>query len=209
MTDAAIDAARRALADGRGLADVVALLRDAGLSTLPLIKALRDVTELGLSDAVAVIEAVKEGRSFPHLTRERIALLGRARRSGGRWWVSLYCDAQFADTPWLTMLPGRAREPGSVYFWQLPEAPPTADLWMAELGDPATREQREAFRRRLEREPELIESHPGSISGPGVSYESLRAELRELSVNDPFWREHVEIVRDTDQSITCRFELTS
>jgi hypothetical protein len=208
MTDAAIEAARRVLADGRGLDEVVAPLRAAGLESIVLIKALREVTGLGLRDAVAVVEAVKDGRSLAHLTAERLPLIDRARRAGGGWWINHYCHAQFNDAPWLTMIPGSTGELGSVYYWQLPTLPPTADLWIAELIDPATPEQREAFRQRLAREPDLIKTHPGSISGPGVSYESLRAELREQSAVSSFWREHVEIVRDTDQSLTCRFRLT-
>lgn len=203
---AATEAARRVLDDGRGLDEVVALLRGAGLPTILLIKALRDATGLGLSDAVSIVDGGKDG-SLAHVTRERLSLLGRARRASGGWWTSLYCDAQFSDAPWLTMIPGRAGALGAVYFWRLPAVPPDADLWIAEASGHATPELRE-FRRRLEREPELLERHPGSISGPGVSYDSFRAELRELAADNPFWREHVELVHDGERSQTCRFKLT-
>lgn len=205
MTEAAIEAARRALDSGRGLDEVVALLRGAGLPTIALIKALREVTGLGLSDAVSVVDGIRD--DLAHLTRERLSLLARAGRAGGGWWPRLYCDAQFSDAPWLTMIPGRAGALGAVWFWKLPAAPPNVDMWIAEMLGHMTPEAL-AFRRRLEREPELLKLHPGSISGPGVSYDSLRAELRDVSVHHPFWREYVEIVRDSEQSLTCRFKLT-
>lgn len=192
-----------------GLDVVLARLRAAGLESIALIKALRDATDLDLPDAVAAIEALKDGRSLAHLTADRLPLLARARRAGGRWWPNLYCDAQFADAPWLTMTRGRdAPDLGSVYYWPLPEPPATAALWLSECTGAMTPEQRERFRERLAHDDELARTHPGSISGPGVAFDDFRADLRRLAASAAFWRDHVEFVRDADDALTCRFRLT-
>lgn len=208
VTDPLVDAAQRLLEAGHGIDAVVARLRADGLESILLIKALREAADLYLPDAVAIVEATREGRDLAHLTGDRLPLLARARRAGGGWWTNLYCDAVLADVPWLTMVPGRdSAALGSVYFWKLPEPPPTAELWLTEMRDPASPEQREAFRRRLEHDPELVRTHPGSISGPGVSYHQFRAALREHIAGAPFWRDHAELVRDDDHALTCRFTI--
>lgn len=206
VTDPLVEAAKHLLEAGQGVDAVVARLRADGLESILLIKALREVVDLHLRDAVAIVEATREGRDLAHLTGDRLPLLARARRAGGGWWTNLYCDAVLADVPWLTVVPGRdSAALGSVYFWRLPEPPPTAELWLAEML--ASPEQREAFRRRLEHDPALVRTHPGSISGPGVSYHQFRAALREHIASTPFWRDHAELVRDDDRALTCRFTL--
>lgn len=211
MHDDLTAAARRHLDEGRGLDAVLAELHAADLGTIQRIQALRAVTELGLQDAIKVIEAAREGQRLAHLTRAHVGLILRARSAAyGEWWTNFYCDAVLTASPWLTAVPGQpnaAQGLGSVYFWALPDLPPTAATWLHEFTSPASTAQRQDLLRRLESDPELARSSPGLISGPGVRFEDLRGDLRSLREHDPFWREHAELTRDTDLALTCRFRV--
>lgn len=193
---------------GGGGVDVLAAAL-IGLSTLPMIQRLREITGVGLQDAAWIVEAMREDRPLGHLTRARARQLEAPRRAGG-WWSHFFADALRTDRPWLTLVRGRDGEgpanPGVVYHWSLAEPPPDADLWLRESSGVATPAEREALRRRIEAGEVPVSDHPGSLSGPGVRFDDLRAELRRLLAEEPAYRK-ICVLRDEPHLLTCRFPL--
>lgn len=192
---------------GGGVDLLTAALR--GRAKIPMIQRLREITGVGLQDAVWIVEAAREGRPLGHLTRARARQLAAVRRFGG-WWSSFFADALHADRPWLTLVRGREdADPaglGVVYHWALEQPPPGADLWLRESSGVQTPAEREALRRRLETDAALASACPGSLSGPGVRFDALRAELRRLLADEPSCRQ-ICVLRDEPHLLTCRFPL--
>jgi hypothetical protein len=118
--DAAIERSRVALAAGQGLTVVLTVLDDAAPSTIPLIKAFRDVTGLGLHDALRLLEEHRQGTPLAHLTPPRIALLRSVTNPGGHygtWLRGWFVDAVVRHEPVLTVTAGpTTSELGCIYY---------------------------------------------------------------------------------------------
>jgi hypothetical protein len=75
-----------------------------------------------------------------------------------------------------------------------------------QLAFPATPEDREALRLRLEAEPELNGECPAWFGGD-ASFDACRESLRNLLAGSAFWSAHVHVVRDEPALVSCRFTL--
>jgi hypothetical protein len=118
-------------------------------------------------------------------------------------WIDRFVEAVLDDQPWLTGVPGPAT---GLYFWRREQPPASAEWWVKQLASPATPEDREALRLRLEAEPELSGECPGWFGGQ-ASFDTCRESLRSLIAGSAFWSAHVQIVRDDPAIVSCRFTL--
>ena len=181
-----VEFARRTLAEGGGLDAIFTAFEEAGLSMLPQIAALRSVTGLGLRDVQSLLAAHERGLSLAHVTQGAVGLLRSIPHylgdgNYGHWIQMFFFDAVVGQSPWLTLVPGprttwQDQVLGSIHYWMREEPGET-------VGDP---------------------SH-GALSGPGVDFDSFRAEMTRVVKQVAFFQQHATVVRDTPERATYRF----
>jgi hypothetical protein len=178
--EAAVEQSRTALAAGQGLDVVLTKLDEAAPSTILLIRAFREVTGLGLDDALKLIEEFRQGTSLAHLRAARVALLRLVTSPGGdygHWLRGWFMHAVVHHEPMLTVTAGPSTPMSGCIYHRFGNS--LVD------GNDAT---------------------GGSLSGPGISFDVCRAEAHHVAASEhPLGRRlSVEDFRD---AFICRFLL--
>ncbi len=188
MTDEspAIARARALLHASGSVADALSQLTDSGITrTIPRIQALRELAPIGLSMAAQIVEAHRNGE--PHVARldqARLVLLAHrgvreAWAGAGQHIYHFFHAAVLAGHRAWTLVPtGQTSHGHSFHFW-----------WREDIGGD-------------EHDPLF-----GLITGSHATIGDFGEALRRAVACDPVLARHVEVLRVTDDRVSCRFHL--
>jgi hypothetical protein len=181
-----IDKAKETLAQGGSAWDILTMLKATYTSTIPLILALRAVLPLGLQEAVRLAHAEPSQEADLRMLRLPRLLLFCHRGASGAGGVQpegvsqayrFFKEAAFEGHTWLTVVSAKTTEYGHTFeYWSLPE--PSTNL------SPAF----------------------GCISGSRMTMADLQAAFRWILSAEPFLAEHLAVVVETSERLTCRFQ---